>query len=79
MANHQSSSSPVVDLIVEREGVNSDLLAVLAAVVSFHHCVVCKEELSLGKCLIDGGTGSCEGQILASMSGGRNQRVCRVW
>ena len=73
MANHQSSSSPVVDLIVEREGVNSDLLAVLAAVVSFHHCGVRKEELSLGKCLIDGGRGTCEGQIIANMSGGRNQ------
>ena len=52
---------------------NSDLLAVLAAVVSFHHCVVREEELSLAKCLIDGGTGTCEGQIIASMPGGRNQ------
>ena len=52
---------------------NSDLLAVLAAIVSFHHCVVRKEELSLAKCLIVGGTKSCKGQILADMSGGRNQ------
>ena len=79
MANHQSSSSPVVDLIVEREGVNSDLLAVLAAVVSFHHCGVRKEELSLGKCLIDGGTGTCEGQVLVKYVRRKKSRVCQVW
>ena len=39
---------PIVDLIVERKGMNSDLLTVLSFVVSLHHCVVCKQEFGLG-------------------------------